>query len=490
MKKLTRLIRLELTACLRQLRESARCGTAEGVLMVAFLLILSAGLAWARMSGLGVGAVLLPLFAGSALLGAAVFNRMNALELLAGKEIHALRAMPAEPGTVLLIKAEKQLFAGGVIFAAVIAAVSAAMLLAGYALVPIALGGLCCCAAFCLGQNARMALLVRGSRAGLGRAVALAAGIAALIACRKVLRGSSPMALFERAAGAYTSWLGAILALLLAGLAMVKLLLYRSRGAQVRSASEEASPAIPAPIERFLRRLDPVLRRDLRGMLHNPRERRALLKGLAGLPLLAWGGALLMRFEIVPMELTPRLSLGLILLLTAGAAGGLFARPLTMGYEGSMILVYMMSGQRVSQLQLRRVGSILALTMPVCAIMGLVSGLLLGCGAADLLLCLPAGLCACAACAAIEGYAAIRGTSWYNDMAKPRTSSRLLGQMARAALEAGYFAGAALAGQIPGGDRTVILAWGGLCALAACAACWKIQKGDAKFYGEYQAVAV
>ena len=491
MKQLARMTRLELTACLRQLAASASCGTAEGVLLFAFGLIVSGALAWARMSGAAAETILASLFSVCALAGAAVFNRANALELFAGKGMQALRAAPVEPGAVLLVKAEKLLFASFAVFGAVIGAASAAMLLAGYAFGPVLLSAGCCCAAFCLGQNMRMLMVLHGRRGGpFARIATGALGVAVLIACHSALSGTSLPLLFEGLCRAYRAHMAAILAALVVGLVCVKALLYRCRGTQVQADAGEDGTVIPDRIAGLLERLDPVLRRDLRTMLHQPDERRALIRGAVSLPLIAWGGSALMRTGVVPMELTPRLSLLLILLLTASGMASLFERPMAMGREGGMILQYLMSGRRVSEIQGRRVRATCCLALPTMALLGAIAAPILGCSMADALLCLPAGLCGCAACIAIEGYAAIRCTCYHNETAAPRASSRLLGQLAKTALEGLFFAGAALTPWLPGGDWAVILAYGAAGALAALAAMRSIRKGDAKFYGEYQSIAV
>ena len=154
-----------------------------------------------------------------------------------------------------------------------------------------------------------------------------------------------------------------------------------------------------------------------------------------------------------------------------------------------MVMGYIMSGQRISRIQLMRVRGACALLIPAAVGVDIVTGALLGCGILDILTGAAVGACGCAACAYIEGYCALRGTSYFNDMDAPRTSSRFISQVSRTMLEVLFLAAAALAEYLPGGGLMPAAAYCAACVIAALLGIRSIRKGDAKFYGEYQSIA-
>jgi hypothetical protein len=202
-----------------------------------------------------------------------------------------------------------------------------------------------------------------------------------------------------------------------------------------------------------------------------------------------WIFALLMRLGVIPGEVSGRLSLHGLMMMCASGLGLLFQQPMTMGYEGHMVLGYIMSGRRISRIQRMRVRGACALLIPAAAFVDVVAGALLGCGILDILTGAAVGACGCSACACIEGYCAIRGTSYFNDMDAPRTSSRFISQVSRTMLEVLFLAAAALTDYLPGGGLAPAAAYCAACGLAILLSIRSIRKGDTKFYGEYQSIA-
>lgn len=489
MKNLFRAMRLEIRASLRQLSSTISLNAMERILLVAFAVLMSAVLGYLRLTGLSMELVLGASFAASLLLGGLIFNRRNAIELTSGEKTRALRALPMHYRTLRFVKLEKLLFASALVYGAVSGYLLAILLLSGYSGGGVLVHTLCAMMAFCLMQNVRALLLdVSGKLKWLKYP-----GLAALlgVCAWTIQRQPDWSRLLCGACGFYVrncAWI----ALGLAGaLVLVKLIQLCGQPTDCGSKDEEVTLGISARMERLLSRANDVTRRDLQGILHSPRERRSFLSRMLMPALTALLAAALLRTGILPIPARGSLTLWMLTLMIASGNAKLFERQMTMGYEGGMIIAYVLSGRRISEVQLQRLRGSLVISASLTLAESLAMALILGQGALATLLALALGVADCAAISCVSAYYLVKGTSYCNDLNRPRFSSGLVLQVLCTGLEMLLILPLTLLELMPMGaaQYDIVAIYAGICGLLALIYTRKIRKGDTHFYGEYQGIA-
>ena len=486
MKNLLVAMRLEIRACMRQLAATVSLNTLGRILLVAFAVLMSAALGYLRLTGLKEEVILTAFFAASALLGGVTFNRRNAVELLHGEKTQALRTLPMPYRTLRFVKLEKVLFASALIFGAVSAYSLVVLLLAGYGGTLVWMHTLCALAAFCLMQNLRALLLGVG-----GRKLTYPLVAAVLCALAGLRQGQADwIGLLEAACGFYVRHCAQIALVLLGALLLVKwLLLFRQDSDGLRG-QEEVVRGISPRMERLLGRMNEVTRRDLREILHSEKECRSLWGRILLPALAAWVSAVLFRTGLLPVPVSGSLMFWMMILLLAASYAKLFERQMTMGYEGGLVLAYLLSGRRISDIQGLRLRGSLVITTALTLSASLATALILGQGARETVLGLLLGAADCAAINCASAYYLVKGTSYQNDMNRPRLASSLTLQAVCTGLEMLAIIPLTLLEYVTtaAAHGAVVALCAAICALTALVYARKIRKGDAHFYGEYQSV--
>lgn len=489
MKNLFRAMRLEIRASLRQLSSTISLNTVERILLVAFAVLMSAVLGYLRLTGLSTELVLGAVFAASLLLGGLIFNRGNALELTSGEKAQALRILPMRYRILRFVKLEKLLFASALVYGAVSGYLLAILLLSGYGGGAAFAHTLCAVLAFCLTQNVRALLLnVDGKLRWLKYP-----GLAALLGgCAWTVQKELDWnRLLCGACGFYVQNCAWITLGLAGALALVKLIQLCGQTTDCDSKDGEVTLGISARMERLLCRANDVTRRDLQGILHSPKERRAFLGRILMPALTALLSATLLRTGILSVSLRGSLSLWMLTLMIASSNAKLFERQMTMGYEGGMIIAYVLSGRRISQVQLQRLRGSLVIAGSLTLAEAMAMALILGQGALATLLALALGAANCGAVSCINAYYLVKGTSYCNDLNRPRFSSGLVLQALCTGLEMLLILPLTLLELTPASAAQFgfAAAYAGICGLLALIYTRRIKKGDAHFYGEYQGIA-
>lgn len=487
MKNLLVAMRLEIRACVRQLSSAISLNTLGRILLVAFAVVMSAVLGYLRLTGVKAEVMLSAFFAASALLGGVAFNRRGAVELLHGEKTQALRTLPMPYRALRFVKLEKLLFASALLFGAVSAYSLVVLLLAGCGGALVWIHTLCALAVFCLMQNLRALLLGVG-----GRKLKYPLVAALLCALAWLRQGRADWAgLLEAACGFYARHGAQIAWALLGALLLVKLLLLCRQPSDGACGQEETVRGISPRMERLLGRMNEVTRRDLREILHSSRERRSLW-GRMLLPALAtWISSALLRTGLLPVPVSGSLMLWMMTLLLAAGYAKLFERQMTMGYEGGLVLAYLLSGRRISEIQGLRLRGSLVITTALTLAASLATALILGQGARETALGLLLGAADCAAINCASAYYLVKGTSYQNDMNRPRLASSLTLQAVCTGLEMLPVIPLTLLEHLTtmAAQGALVALCAALCALTALVYARKIEKGDAHFYGEYQSVA-
>lgn len=492
MKKTVSLIGFEIRACLRQLREAVHFGTGGLLLATAFCLTASAALAFFRLRGLNTDWLLAALLGVSFVFGLLIFNKKGAQDMLGGDKTQVFMAFPIDFGTLIFVKMEKLLFAACLIYGLVSAVLLAVMLLAGIGGVGLFLNFLCCLLAFAVGQNIRMTAVVY-SGSGFGSAAAKITGAAAAVGIMFALKERSYdiPGLLAAAAEGYADNCGIILFGLFLVFAMLKLAMCLRRPKPVSRCESENEIAISPRVEKLIQKANFVTRRDLCMIFHSRKERRGFVSRLAATPLTIAAAALFIRLGVLPMEIAPDYCVWMLGMFAVTGMAGLFDRQFTMGFEGNMILGYILSGSRISGIQSLRVKGSVAITLPAVLIGTLAAGIILGVPvlklAAALLLCSGALVLL----TTTNAYYAIKGTDYLNDLNRPNMSSGIIGQMVQTAVDTLMMLPVFLAEFIPGDCYFLIAAaFAAVMAVLILIYFNKLVKGDAHYYGEYRTVAV
>jgi len=488
MKQRIRLLAYEIRSCIRQLRETFALGTLSRVALAAGLLLAGGTLGALRMMGMEVEIWLGALPVVGLLAGLLAFGRQSAAHLLQSERIRSMAFLPVSMGTLQWLKMEKLLFAGLCVYAAGMAATLGAMLLGGCRMwrnLGLAAGSML---AFCLGQRIRMVLFLRRDEwrpGGMAAAVLLVLGtgwclkqkwdalMILRMLCRTMGRSIGPIC-------------GALAA---ANVLITAALMLREGGGSERREEDQMARITPR-MEAWLEKCNYVVRRDLQTVLHDEKEKRRFICRAAMLPVAGLLTAVLMRLRVVPLEASPGVVLMTSALMNAASCTGLFQRFFTMGYEKNMVLYYLLSGRRISEIQLTRLRGVTGMMLPAATAMTAAAGLILGAGWQDILAGCAVAAGTYMAQSHLEAYFAIRGTSYINIMNMPRMSSRLMGQLLRSLMETGFFLLLAMA-ELTGGGNGMLHLWlgAGYTAVSLAVAVLmarKIRKGDGKFYGEYQ----
>lgn len=488
MKALSRILLYEMKACLRQLSSAIRLNTIECILLVALGILLSAALSYIRLAT-SVYSLLMPaLFIIGLIFGLISFNKRNALELISSEKNQALRTLPLEYRVIQFAKIEKLLFASFIIYSAVCLYIFAVMLLSGSPLSAI-IHIIASMLAFSAGQTLRSLILVIGNRFRYLKHIAI---IATTCAITVVFR--SGIEWRTLLSSGYTFYTENIILLLLAALAFiliakVALMLVHSTGQMIQNKSDMRG--ISDRAAELFSRFNPVTQHDLRGIMHSAKSRRRFISGLITLPALTWVMAIVMQLNIIPFEISTSCTAWMLALLIGTGCSGLFENQMTMGYEGNMILAYVLSGSSVSVLQRKRLAGSLAITLPLAALATLIATLLLGAGIADTFTAIAIATASCAALNCTNAYYLIKGTSYFNEMNRPRMASGIIRMVIKTLLDMLVMIPVTLAEFLAMGAVLPILLWSHvIICIAMTIIYWrKLTKGDRYFYGEYQSIA-
>ena len=488
MKQRIRLLAYEIRSCIRQLRETFALGTLGSVALAAGLLLAGGTLGALRMMGMEVEIWLGALPAAGLLAGLLAFDRQSAVYLLQSERTRSMAFLPVSMGMLQWLKMEKLLFAGLCVYMALMAAALGAMLLGGCHLwrsLGLAAGSLL---AFGLGQRIRMALFLRNDR---GRLTGMAAAVLLALGAGWCLRQEwDALRILRLLCRATARGIGPICGALAVCNALITAALMMRKDGEPERREDDQTARITPRMETWLGKCNYVVRRDLRTVLHHEKEKRRFIRRAAMLPAAGVVTAVLMRLRVIPLEASTGVVLMTIALMNAAACTGLFQRFFTMGYEKNMVLHYLLSGRRISEIQLTRLRGVTGRMLPLAAAMTAAAGLLLGAGWQDTLAGCAVAAGAYMAQSHLEAYFAIRGTSYINIMNMPRMSSRLTGQLLRSLMETGFFLLLTVT-ELTGGGNGMLNLWLGTGYAAVCLAvavimARKIRKGDGKFYGEYQ----
>ena len=489
MKNLFFAMKLEIRACLRQLSSTLTLNAAWRLVLVAFAVLMSAALGYLRLTGMPMEALLAAGFAVSLLAGAIAFNRRNAEMLLSCEKTQALRTLPMDFRILQSVKLEKLLFASTLLYVAIGGYLLAIGLLSGYFNGLLWIHSICALTAFCLALNLRAMLLGVGERL---KALKYPVLVILLIGGAWAFRRHPDwMRLLEGFCSFYTRNCPRIALALAAGLILVKGVQLCWRPSAASAAEDEATLGISARMEAILNRTNDVIRRDLRGILHSPKERRAFM-GRILFPLLGtWSAAALLRTGILSVSLGGQTALWMLALMVGSGYSSLFERQMTMGFEGDMVIAYILSGSRISDIQTRRLMGSLALVTPIILFVVLIAALILGQGFMETALSLILGATVCASLSSVSAYYLVKGTSYANDLNRPRFSAGIILQIFRTGLEMALLLTLTLLEKLSSGpaQALAVAIYAGVCALLALIYIYKIRKGDRHFYGEYQGIA-
>ena len=488
MKNLLYALKYEIRACLRQISSTVHLNTIEGLLLVAFAILMSAVLGYFRLTGLDMHIVLTIIFAGSFLVGWLSFNKKNADELLSGKKTQALQTLPMDYRAIRFIKMEKLLFASSLLFAAVNGFLLGVILLSGFFESVIWAHAICAMLAVCLSQNLR-ALLLRVSK---GCKWTKYMGVVTLIGAGIYASRIKPdwKYIFSTACSVYTQKCVAIAIGIAGALILIKLAQLCWPSGRESGVNEKTGSGISTTLADFLKRTNTVIRHDLRSMLHSEKERRSFLRNLLFFPLVSWIAALLFRLDILSMQINGTLVMWLMALLIGSGYSGLFERHMTMGYEGGMVLAYVLSGKKISWIQLQRLRGSLGIALPLATVVSLVTACILDLEPGEMILGVALSAANCAAMSCVSAYYLIKGTSYYNDLNRPKFSAGLIQQAYRAALEISIILPVSILEMLSVAGAQYWIAGGYvlLCGILALIYTLKIRRGDTYFYGEYQGV--
>lgn len=489
MKNTVSLIGYEIRACLRQLKGMLRLGNVGLLLLTGFCLMLSALLGFCKGAGMNTDLIPAALFALSLVSGLLFFNKKAAAEMLGGEKTQIFMAFPIDYGTLIFVKTEKLLFASFAIYALAALPVMLVLLLAGMG---AGLAGelLCCLLAFALGQNLRM-LPVLYSEAVPALAVKLAAAAAAVAALLFLRAGSFDiLSLLGSAAEAYENSKPALAAALLLCLGLLKLAMSlrpaRPSGMGADEVLQSGCRRLSLP-----KGLNFVTRRDLQIIAHSRKLSRGFVMRLIMAPVTTAAAAVLLRTEVLNVHLPHDYCLWLLAMLAAGGLSELFGQQFAMGYEGSMILGYVLSGSRISRIQYLRVRGSLCFALPVLLLSMLLGGSILGLAPAKLAASALIGCAGLILLTLSTAFYAIKGSDYLNDMNRPNMLSGVLSQIFRTGLDMLVMLPVLLAEFIP--EKAYFILAAALAVLMAALILLytnKLLKGDGHFYGEYQSFAV
>lgn len=481
------LLKMECIACFRQLSESMHCSTLEAVILTAFLLIISGAFSWFNTNGELTNLF----FAGWALIsmviGFTAIRKKNIQDLLAGKQFQAYKALPVNAGLLAMLKTEKYLIGSLFTYLLINMYLHGILLLGGISVIKILLSLIICTILFSLFQNIRMQLLCSGNLLKRVFRIVLFLFIGILFIYKDALTAETILEKCFGLANMYVQYMPLTFMLSVLLLITIKTVFKPSRPASIKEETEQELP-LPVFLEPLLAKFDFVFRKDLYDSLHTKKKRNSLLRktiSLTGLPALI---CILIRTNTVPVTGSQSFLLMICISLTPISLAGMFETQMTMGYEGKMILYYLLSGSSVSDIQQRRIRTLTKLNILFTSITAIVCGILLGCDILQILKALLLNVWFGISILYINGYYALKNTKYLNDMSVPDMASHLTGQIFTTCMELLLFAPSAMAesSMFQNYSNIVWLVSIAVILLATVHFKTKLRKGDKYFYGEYQ----
>jgi len=487
MKEKMYLLKMECTACFRQLSESMHCSTLEAVILTAFLLIISGAFSWFNASGELTNLF----FAGwaliSVIIGFTAIRKKNIQDLLAGKQFQAYTALPVNAGLLAALKTEKYLIGSLFTYLLINMYLHGIFLLGGISFIKILPSFIICTILFSLFQNIRMLLLCSGNLLKRTFRIALFLLIGLLFIYRDALTTETILEKCFGFANIYVQYMPftSVLSALL--LITIKTVFKPSRPVSAKEEAEQELP-VPAFLEPVLAKFDYVFRKDLYDSLHTKQKRNSLLRktiSLIGLPALI---CILVRTNTIPVTGSQSFLLMICISLTPISLAGMFEMQMTMGYEGKMILYYLLSGSSVADIQQRRIRTLSKLSILFTSVTAIVCGILLGSDLLQILKALLLNVLFGTCLLYINGYYALKNTKYLNDMSVPDMASHLTGQILTTCMEFLLFAPSALAESSMLENYSNIIWFAGIAMILLVTVHYrvKLRKGDKYFYGEYQ----
>lgn len=488
MKELLTILRYEVKSSLRQLSSAIHLNTIECILLISFGILISAALGYVRLAT-NLSILLMPtLSVLSLIIGLISFNKRNALELISGEKNLALRTLPTDYRIIQYAKLEKLLFASFTIYAAVCLYILAAFLLSGSS-VSVILHIIIAMLAFISGQSLRALILVIGKNS---RYFKYLAGIAAICITITVYRSDINWpALLDAGCAFYTANTISILitTFMITLLTKIAIILARCRNSIISHKSDMRS--ISARFERFLSGFNSVTLRDMRGILHSAKDRRRFISNLITLPVLTWVLAAAIRINFISIEISTLCTVLMLSLLIGTGYSGLFENQMTMGFEGNMILAYVLSGSSVSSIQLKRLKGSLMIVLPLTFIATATTSLLLGTGFKEALAGMSVATASCTVLSCINAYYLIKGTSYHNEVNRPRMASGIIRIIIKTLLDMMVMIPVTLSEflNMDAALPIIICGYAVLCTAISLLYFIKLKNGDRYFYGEYQSIA-
>ena len=481
------LLKMECIACYRQLSESMHCSTLEAVILTAFLLIISGAFSWFNTTGELTNLF----FAGWALIsmiiGFTAIRKKNIQDLLAGKQFQAYRALPVDGGLLATLKTEKYLIGSLFTYLLINMYLHGILLLGGISIIKILLSLIICTILFSLFQNIRMQLLYTGNLMKRVFQLLFIAVVGLAVIYRDVLTIDTILAQCLAFANTYGHYMPYILPLSFLIFITVKIIRKSTHSVSIKEETEQELP-VPVFLEPILAKFDFVFRKDLYDNLHTKKKRNSLLRKtifLIGLPALI---CILIRTNIIPVNGSQSFLFMICISLTPISLAGMFETQMTMGYEGKMILYYLLSGSSVSDIQQRRIRTLSKLNVLFTSITAIVCGILLGCEILQILKALLLNVLFGICLLYINGYYALKNTKYLNDMSVPDMASHLTGQIITTCMEFLLFAPSGMAESSMLQNYSNIVWFVSIAAILLTIVLFnmKLRKGDKYFYGEYQ----
>ena len=487
MKEKMNLLKLECIACFRQLSESMHCSTLEAVILTAFLLIISGAFACFSSSKELTNLFLAGWAIISTIIGFTAIRKKSITDLVAGKQFQAYQALPVEPGLLAMLKTEKYLIGSLFTFFLINMYLHGVLVLGGVSIIQILISFITCTLLFSLFQNIRMQLLYTGNLMKRIFQLLLIAVVGLAVIYRDVLSANIILGKCFAYANMYVYSMPCILPISALLFIIMKFICKSSHSVSPKEETEQELP-VPSFLNPWLMKFDFVFRKDLYDCLHTKKKRNGLFiktASLIGLPVMI---SLLVRTNILPVSGSQSFLFMICTSLTPISLAGMFEMQMTMGYEGKMILYYILSGTSVSEIQQRRIRTLSKLSILFTSVTAIICGTILGCGIFEIIKALLLNVLFGISLLQINGYYALKNTKYLNDMSVPDMTSHLTGQIVTTFMEFLLFMPSAFT------ESSMLQAYSHIIYPISLAVIllttllfnMKLRKGDKYFYGEYQ----